>query len=187
MIPQTVPKSPIKGVTAPVVANQGKRDSMRVSSSEAAICVARWIDARLRGAPPPVVCRRYSSKPCSKMLTSGLGLNCSDTADTSCNLSAFRKARRNLLLCTRARRKLAHFDRMMDQEIRLKISRTSRTVFATGPVCWIKLPISPTAYVAIKEWGVIIAPLKVANQHSIAKQRKCFDLSMLDYEIGTFP
>src|SRR5208337_632124 len=41
MMPHTVPNSPMKGVTAPVVASQGSRLSRRVSSSEAAICVAR--------------------------------------------------------------------------------------------------------------------------------------------------
>ena len=41
IMPQTVPKSPMKGVTAPVVASQGRRRSRRVSSSEAAICMAR--------------------------------------------------------------------------------------------------------------------------------------------------
>src|SRR5450755_969522 len=37
MIPRTVPKRPMKGVTAPVVASQGRRLSRRVSSSEEAI------------------------------------------------------------------------------------------------------------------------------------------------------
>ena len=41
MMPHTVPNRPMKGVTAPVVASQGKRLSSRVSSSDAAICVAR--------------------------------------------------------------------------------------------------------------------------------------------------
>ena len=41
MMPHTVPNSPMKGVTAPVVASHGRRLSRRVNSSEDAIWVAR--------------------------------------------------------------------------------------------------------------------------------------------------
>src|SRR5438128_1206821 len=40
MIPQTVPNKPTNGVTAPVIASQGRLRSKRVSSSDAAICIA---------------------------------------------------------------------------------------------------------------------------------------------------
>ena len=45
MMPHTVPNRPMNGVTAPVVASQGRRLSRRVSSSEEAICVARCTPA----------------------------------------------------------------------------------------------------------------------------------------------
>jgi len=48
MIPQTVPKSPTKGVTAPVVASQVSHCSMRVSSLDEAICKALCTASRLR-------------------------------------------------------------------------------------------------------------------------------------------
>ena len=41
MMPHTVPNRPTNGVTAPVVASQGKLRSKREISSEAAICIAR--------------------------------------------------------------------------------------------------------------------------------------------------
>src|ERR1019366_392705 len=49
MMPQTVPKRPINGVTAPVVASQGRRLSRRVSSSDDAICTARCKDGTRMG------------------------------------------------------------------------------------------------------------------------------------------
>src|SRR5579863_2092220 len=41
IIPQTVPNSPMNGVTAPVIASQGRFLSKRVICSEEAICIAR--------------------------------------------------------------------------------------------------------------------------------------------------
>jgi len=51
MMPQTVPKRPMKGVTAAVMASQGRLRSKRVTSSEAAICNARC-RAGMLGGPP---------------------------------------------------------------------------------------------------------------------------------------
>src|SRR5579863_3125759 len=90
---------------------------------------------------PP--CRRNSVKPPSNTATKGLGLNCSATAETSCSRCALRKARTKRPLCTRARRTRLHFERMIAQEITLKINRDKRTTFATGPVCPIRSTISP--------------------------------------------
>ena len=64
MMPQTVPNSPINGVTAPVVASQGSRLSRRVSSSDAAIWVARCnADMRMGYAPACAVRRRRLRRP----------------------------------------------------------------------------------------------------------------------------
>ena len=49
MMPQTVPKRPMNGVIAPVVASQVRRLSRRVSSSEAAIWVARCTESTRGG------------------------------------------------------------------------------------------------------------------------------------------
>ena len=51
MMPQTVPKRPTKGVTAPVIASQGTFRSKRVNSSELAICIARCTASGLRTSP----------------------------------------------------------------------------------------------------------------------------------------
>src|SRR5712692_6723407 len=53
MIPQTVPKRPTKGVTAPVIASHVTLRSSRVIPSEEAICMDRWMAGRLW--MPPVV------------------------------------------------------------------------------------------------------------------------------------
>src|SRR5215470_6033343 len=87
--------------------------------------------------------RRNSWKPFSKTGTSGLGLNCSETAITSCNLWALRKARRKRPLWVRARRNDAHFERIIAQEITLNNKRIRRTTLATSPLSWIRFTISP--------------------------------------------
>src|SRR6185312_10555958 len=51
MMPHTVPNSPTKGVTAPVIASHGRLRSKRVSSSEFAICMARWMASGLLTMP----------------------------------------------------------------------------------------------------------------------------------------
>src|SRR5580698_12536 len=144
MMPQTVPKRPTKGVTAPVMASQGRLRSKRVSSSEAAICMARCTAMGFFNTPLELpVCRRYSSKPPAKTATNGLGLNCSATAATSRRRWALRNARKKRPLCTRARRSKLHLERIIAQEITLNSKRRSRTTLATGPVALTKSTISP--------------------------------------------
>ena len=54
--------------------------------------------------------------------------------------------------CARARRSAAHFDRMIAHDSRLKRKRMIRTSLATGPLCAMRLTISPPGTrIAIRE------------------------------------
>ena len=56
-MPMMVPKRPMKGEMAPMLASQVSRCSMAVSDSLAAVCAARSRAVMLRGGPYPPVCR----------------------------------------------------------------------------------------------------------------------------------
>ena len=143
----------MKGVTAPVVASQGRRLSRLLNSSEAAICVARCKAFMRMGYD---ACLRSSPYAPSKTATSGLGLNCSATAATSCRRSDLRNARMKRLLCTRARRNSPHLEKMMAHEARLNSSRMMRTVLATRPLVSMRLEISPPMAEANNEQYTVI-------------------------------
>ena len=51
MMPHTVPNSPTNGVTAAVIASHGTLRSSRVISSDAPICMPRWIDTQIPHRP----------------------------------------------------------------------------------------------------------------------------------------
>src|SRR5271166_2590211 len=153
MMPQTVPNNPMNGVTAPVVASQGRRLSRLLNSSEAAICVARCNAVMRMGCG---ACLRNSSYAPSKTASSGLGLNCSATAAMSCRRSDLRNAQMKRLLCTRARRNSPHLEKIMAHEARLNSSRMMRTVLATRPLDSMRLEISPPMAEASNEQYTVI-------------------------------
>ena len=61
MIPMTVPKSPMKGAIAAMVASHVMRLSIAVRASLEAVWAARSSATGLRGRPRPPFCRWYSS------------------------------------------------------------------------------------------------------------------------------
>src|SRR3954468_5703946 len=156
IMPHTVPNNPTNGATFAIVASHCSRRSNRVCSSEPAICIARCTEVvfliPVVGLPP---CRRYSSYPPSKIDTSGLGRNCSETAATSCRRTAFLNARKKRPLCTRARLYELHLDRITAHEIRLKRRRMRRTTLATIPLCATRFAISPPM-IAVRKFKMII-------------------------------
>src|SRR5437867_3309254 len=93
MIPQTVPKRPMKGVTLAVVARKLTRRSSRVASTVAARASARESESRLLtvgravGATlpcePPRTCWFTSRYPAWNTPTSGLALSCRQTELTA--------------------------------------------------------------------------------------------------------
>ena len=134
MMPMTVPKRPMKGAMAAMVASQVMRLSIAVRASLEAVCAARSRATGLRGRPRPPVWRWYSSWISLKTATSGLGLNWSATVASSLSRVDLRKARRKRWLCVGALRKLDHLESMMVQEKMLAMSRMMSTVKATGPL-----------------------------------------------------
>src|SRR5205807_4510013 len=102
---------------------------------------------------------------------SGLGLNCSETAETSCRRPlALREARRNRPLWVRMRLNFVPFDRMIDQERRLKRRRRRRTILATGPLWAIRLPTSEANMPSRAGQDVTYASVKGSKADS-ARQR----------------
>src|SRR5207302_10912450 len=63
MMPHTVPNKPTNGVTAPVIASQGRFLSNRVISSDEAICIARWTANGFLRPPDEPTCRSNSLNP----------------------------------------------------------------------------------------------------------------------------
>src|SRR5581483_5528908 len=123
--------------------------------------------------------RRYSSYPPSKTATRGLGLNCSETEETSCRRPfALRKARRKRPLCVRMRRNFDHLERMIDQERMLKNSRMMRTSLATGPVWATKFPRSVAKPNKAGEY-VMYASLK-GNKPLLCKAKTIRSLRILE-------
>src|SRR6266850_5254987 len=143
MMPQTVPKSPTNGVTAPVIASHGTLRSRRVMPSDDAICIERWMAGRLWTVPVVPTCRLNSATAPSSTSTRGLGRNWSAAESTSCMRWDLRKARMKRPLCTRARLMRRHLERITPQESTLKAIRIKRTTLATAPVWRIRSTISP--------------------------------------------
>ena len=110
MMPMTVPRRPMKGATAAMVASHVMRCSMLVRASLDAIWAARSRASGLRGMPRPPDWRRYSSLISLKTGTSGLGLNWSERAAISERRPDWRKARRKRLLwvCSSAEARPLH-------------------------------------------------------------------------------
>ena len=139
MIPQTVPNSPMKGVTAPVVASQVSQRSKRVSSDDVAICSARSTDSRLRirGLPGFSLATAWPSisrVPARKTSGSGLDLSGRHHARMSESFLLWRKTLRNSREARRAALKLEDLWRIMAQEKIEKSKRMPRTIRATSPV-----------------------------------------------------
>src|SRR5580704_10550121 len=136
MMPITVPKRPMNGAMAAMVASHVMRLSIAVRASLEAVCAARSSAMGLRGRPRPAVWRWYSSWISLKTETSGLGLNWSATDASSLSRVDLRKARMKRWLCIVALRKLDHFESMMVHEKMLAMSRMISTANATGPLLW---------------------------------------------------
>src|SRR3981081_3613591 len=127
MMPMTVPKSPMNGAMAAMVASQVMRLSIAVRASLAAVWAARSSAVGLRGMPRPLFCRWYSSWISLKTATRGLGLNGAATAAISLSRVDLRKARRKRRLWVWALPKRDHLEIMMAQEKMLARRRITRT------------------------------------------------------------